>query len=338
MKFYITIILALLTYASVGQKMTAVDHMQALNQDVDQINRDTWDYIRQASRGRSASKVEKRRVELAQTIKSAKYRVSQVRSYQGDYSLKKSYGSYLNLSYIVINNDYKKIVDMERVAEETYDDMEAYILTKELVNAKMDSAFAVFKLARETYATKYNIVLTEGEGRISKKIKNAGDINIYANRIYLILYQSQWYENQMILAISENRIGDLEQFRQTLAATSSEGLEEIRSIGAYKSSSTLKTSCIYNLKFFQTEANDYIPSMISFFTLQDKVNTMKQNVESKKRNQLTNDEITAYNNAINELNNSINKFNSTNEYLNKTRSKKLDGFNKAMQNLYDEFL
>lgn len=317
---------------------TPVEYLNKLSADYEQINKDTWDYIRQASRGKNASKVEKRRKELAATLKSAKYRVSRVRAYQGDASLKNAYARYLDLTYQVINNGYKEIVDMERVAEESYDAMEAYLLMKEQANEKLDSAFNIFYDAFGVFTTTHNIKVNDDKSRIARKLDNAGKVNKYYNKLYLIFFKSSFYENEMIKATSEGRIGDIEQFRQTLETVSREGQSEAKEVGSYNGDNTLKYACIKILEFFVSEATKYMPKQIDFFTKKDRFETLSKNMEAKKRNSLTREEINAYNEALEEYNEAIKSFNETNDYLNKTRNQKYNAFNNSVENFYKKFL
>ena len=315
-----------------------VDHLNKLSTDYDQINKDTWDYVRQASRGKSANKLEKRRTELASTLKTAKYNVSKVPVYQGDNSLKKAYINYLSLTYNMINNDYKKIVDMEKVAEDSYDAMEAYLLTKERTNKRMDSASMALSAAQDAYVKKYNITVREDKSRISRKLNNAGPVIEYYNKIYLIFYKSSFYEGEMINAISSNNVGDIEQFRQTLEIVSKEGTEDLAKIGSFRDDNMLKDVCFKMLEFYYGEAVKYMPKQVEFYAKKDRFETLSKNINSKKQNQLTQKEVDDYNNAVEEYNAAINDFNETNDYLNKYRSKRFKDFNEAIESFYRKFM
>lgn len=338
MKYFIYLGLLLVSSAVYGQD-TASEHLSTLNAEFDPIKKDTWDYIKQVSRGKNANRIEKKRQELTLTLAQAKSRVTKIPSYKGDFSLKKAYANYLNLSYLVIKDDYKKIVDLELIAEETYDAMEAYILTKERVSAKMDSANEVLSQAYEDFAEKYNITLVEGEkDRLSRKLESAGEVNHYQNQLYLIFYKSNFYEGQMINAQNENRIGDVEQFRQTLSAVTKEGLEEVRKIPGFRSDNTLKYSLIKMLNFYQAEADEYMPQQIEFYSKSDKMNALQKNMESKKKKDITQEDVDEYNQAIEDYNAAINDFNKVNEYLNQTRSSRLDNFNDTRKKFADEHI
>lgn len=333
-----SIIPFLLFVTSAFTQNSPVEYMGMLASDFDQINKDTWDYIKQSSRGRNARKEEKRRIELASTLKTAAYNAGKVPAYNNDHSLKQAYKVYLSLSYEVISNGYKNIVDLEKVAEDSYDAMEAYLLTKERANKKMDDAFDNLKSAQKDFAAKYHINLTDKDSRLSRKLENAGEVREYHNKIYLIFFKSSFYEGEMIKAQSDGRIGDIEQFRQTLETVSREGKENLKNIGSFKGDYTLKAACVKMMNFFVAEATKYMPKQINFYAQKDHFDVLSKNMESKNQKKLTKEEIDEYNQAVAKYNSAIGSFNETNKYLNSARSKEYDAFNEAREDYYKKFM
>ncbi len=332
MRTTLSVILVLMITLAIAQDNPG-DYMTELASNYDQINKDTWDYVRQTSRDRGANRVEKKRTELAQTLRTAKYEAGKVKSYLGDNSLKLAYVNYLNLTYLLINDNYKQIVDMERIAEESYDDMEAYLQMKEQVNAKMDSASEVLNRAQTEFANKYAIRLTSDDSRISKKLNAYGRLNSYYNKVYLLFYKSYFYEGKMLNAIALDNIGDMEQYRQTLEITSKEGMEAMVKIAAFNGNEDFKNACYKMLEFYYGEAVRYMPGQIEFFSTKDRMDTMAKNFQSKKKP--SQQEVKEYNDMIVEYNSSIAGFNETNEYLNKYRSKRHEALNKAIEDFYN---
>lgn len=314
-------------------------YMNLLGENYSQITKDTWDYVRQSSRGRNASKIEKRRLELVATLKSAKYKVTKVGSYQGDLSLKDAVSSYLNISYLVMNDNYKKIVDLERIAEESYNSMEAYILTKERVDEKLDSAYAVLRKAQDDFISEYNVPMSESSGsRVSKKLRNAGVVSKYYNQLFLLYFKSSWYEGQMIDAQNKEKLGDMEQFRQSLELISKEGMKAVKGIAGYQGDNDLKDACFQMLEFYYGEAVRYMPIQIDFYTKKDKMDVTVKNFEAKKKNAITQKDVDEYNSVVNAYSESVKKYNETNLYLNKYRSKRSDNFNKTGDTFFNKYL
>src|SRR6478736_4270514 len=87
------------------------------------ITEDFWSYTSAVAHGKSARKVENRRSELLKTVKDASKKISTMPAYKGDQSLRDSAVTYLNLTYHILNDDYGKIINLEEVAEQSYDAM-----------------------------------------------------------------------------------------------------------------------------------------------------------------------------------------------------------------------
>lgn len=323
---------------AVGQN-TASQHMTDLNGSYKQIQKDTWDYIKKASKGRNAGKIEKRRLELIQTLRSSKFAAIKVKPFEGDRSLKDAVISFLDLNINVINDDFQKIVDLEKIAEDSYDYMEAYILLKERVNAKIDSASQALSAEERSFAERNNINLIEAEEtRLSQKIKNASRANKYYNKLYLIFYRSHWYEQEMLTALAAGNAADAEQFRQSLEAVSAEGKEALSEIPAYQNDRTLKTNCMAMLDFFENEAVNHAPGMINFYVeKEDKEKTINA-FSAKKKSEITQQDVDQYNAAVGEYNELVNSYNKTNEYLNKKRGELIKKWQNSVQNFFNKFV
>lgn len=336
--------ITLLTLVLVGLNLktnaqdSPVEYMSKLGENYKQISKDTWDYIKQASRGKNAGKIEKRRVELTNTLRSAERNARQIKSYEGDISLRDAVVNYLHFSYLILNNDFQKIVDLERIAEESYDDMEAYLNAKEVVNFKMDSISDVLNNSEESFAKENKINLVQSETKLSRKLNNAASINKYYNKIYLVYFKSSWYEQEMIKAQTSGKISDIEQFRQALETSSTEGLEELKTIGLFRGDRKLKDACHFMLTFYISEAQKYMPSQVNFFVKSEKVESTVKSFESKNKKSLTQEDVDNYNMVINEYNAEIARFNKTNEFLNKERSKKFNEFNKSIKEFYNQYM
>ena len=323
---------------SIYAQQGAGAYMDQVGANYNQISKDTWSYIKQASKGKNARKIEKRRMELTNSLKYAKDQAQRLKPYEGDAAYRDAVVQYLSLCYFSINNDYKKLVDMEAIAEESYDDMEAYLLTKERIELKMDSAKNALDFEVEAFAKRNNVRLIEKESKLSEKIGNANEVTAYYNKVFLIYYKSAWYEQEMVKAISEKRISEVEQFRQVLEINSKEGMAQLKAMAPFRNDPDLKDAGYSMLEFYYGEAVRYMPEQVAFFVKSDKMNTLQKNIESKKRKDLTQQEIDEYNKAVKDYNNSIGEYNKTNDYLNKYRTLRREKFDKAIDNLYSRHI
>lgn len=329
--------LLLLTFTQ-AISQNAYEYFSSINEHYEEINKDTWNYIKQVSKGANARRIDKKRTELINTLNKAKYNVSQIGAFEGNADLRNETRDYLNLLILTLKNDYQKIVDLEKIAEESYDAMEAYILTKERVSAKTEAAYNSLTVKQSQFAEANNINLVKSDSRISKKLDNADQVMSYYNKIYLLFYKAYWYENQMLKAMEQSNVGDLEQYRATLAEVAQSNMDSLKNIRPFYGDKSLIDACQQLLYFYHGEAVRYMPEQIEFILLQKKMQELNKKMESKPQKKWTQQEINGYNQTINDYNAAVQKFNETSEYLSKFRKKGLDNWNNMTEKYYEEYL
>src|SRR6187431_1228164 len=130
-------LLALFFFSTVASfSQTAGEYLNSMTAEFGTIRNGYFDYINQVAHGKSAKKAETKRQEVLTILKTSKTKISKMKAYNGKTTLRDSLISYLNLSYNVMANDYAKIMDMEAIAEQSYDLMEAYVTAQEIANQK----------------------------------------------------------------------------------------------------------------------------------------------------------------------------------------------------------
>ena len=118
-----------------------VDHMNYLNQLEENLSKKYLSYMSEVAHGNRARKMEKRRIELLNSVNEAIQAATKLRPYKGDPSLRDAFKEYWMVLNTIFKEDYHKIVDMEEVAEQSYDEMEAYLLIQEKAGQKLHEAY-----------------------------------------------------------------------------------------------------------------------------------------------------------------------------------------------------
>ena len=108
-----------------------VEHMQYFSERGRVLAEKYMSYMAAVAHSRRARKMEKRRTDLVEEIRQNLADASKVKPFKGDASLKNAYKKYWDLLYKVFNEDYHKIVNMEEIAEQSYDAMEAYMTAQQ---------------------------------------------------------------------------------------------------------------------------------------------------------------------------------------------------------------
>src|SRR5688572_6855678 len=165
-------------------------YLESIGNEFSEIAQNTMSYTSAASHGKSARKVEKRRNELMITLKQAEANVRKMKPFEGDHAFRDSVVSYLRISRIVLNEDYGKILNLEEIAEQSFDAMEAYLLAKEKASEKLDIAFEKVKEQQSLFAEQHQIKLISGNTKVGAKIETSNKVYVYYNQFYLFFFKS----------------------------------------------------------------------------------------------------------------------------------------------------
>lgn len=335
MKSGLIVLLLLITSVLHGQpNPEAVDYLSRIGEQFNAISKDLMSYTSATSHGKGARKVEKKRQELMSTLKQAEFNVRKLRPFKENSALRDTVVSYLYLSRVVLTEDFGKIVNLEDVAEQSYDAMEAYLLAKELAYEKLDQSFDRVKDQQDIFVKQYEIKLSENESEVSRKLEKASKVHNYYNQVYLVFFKSYKDEAYLMDAMSKGDVNAMEQTKNALASSSTEGLKKLTQIGVYNYDATLKNACSQLLTFLQQEANSKMPGQIDFYLKKDNFEKLKKAIDSKRQNERTQADIDQYNKSLKEYNDAVTRFNTVNNELNKKRSTLIDQWNKSS----DDFL
>lgn len=331
-------LLFLLSNQSNAQELTAGAYLDYIGNQYTEVSKDMMSYTSAASHGKGAKKVEKKRQELLITIKEAERTVRKMRPFQGDHQLRDTVASYFKLSHLVLLEDYGKIVDMEEIAERSYDAMEAYMMAKEKANEKLDFSYERVREQHDLFAKKNNIRIIENDSKLSQKLETSGKVYAYYNKIYLVFFKSYKDEAYLLEALAKGDLNAMEQTKNSLANSSAEGVKKLTAIGFFNSDGSLKNVCQQFLSFYQQEATSKATDQVDFFLKKENYEKIKKAFDGKRQNDRTKADVDQYNTAVNEYNASVNKFNSINNDLNKRRNELINLWNKTSDNFLSKYV
>jgi hypothetical protein len=330
-------IAALMCITFSGFSQTALEYMEKISAETKKIQTDMWDYTNAVAHGKSARKVEKRRAELLQTSQQALNRVKNMNDFHGSTTYRDSVVSFLNINYYVLKEDYAKIVDMEEIAEKSYDNMEAYLMAQEAANKKMGESSEMVGSQQAIFAAKHDITLiTNEDDELGKKMKIASAVYDYYNKVYLIFFKSYIQESYLIAAISNKDVSGIEQNKDALANTANEGMALLKDIAAFNNDNSIVNACNNMLKFYKDEAENKINSITDYFLKSENFNTVNESFSQIKEKNRTQEDVDGYNTAVNEMNASVDAYNKANDEMNENRSENLDAWNKAVAKFTDK--
>jgi hypothetical protein len=302
----------LLPFMSVSQEFAnPVDYMDHISQQSSRIKNDMWEYSKTLAHKNNDRKIDQRRKEIISTVTEAIKIIGKMPAYEGDVTYRDSTLSYLKLTKKILNQDYAEIVNMEAIAEESFDNMEAYLTAQTRASNKLKNAASRLQVGQQSFASRHEVNLIEGEDKVADKLEIAGKVFDYQNEVYLIFFKSFKQETYLIQAMNRGDISAMEQNNRNLESFASEGLKTLERLKPYQ----------------KDKSQDKAPVLIDFFLQKERLESVKKAFEEKEDK--TQEDYDAYNNMVDSYNNAREKFNSTNNELNVKRSALVDSWNET---------
>ncbi len=316
---------------------TPVEYLDFIGKANEQLTLKYMVYLSSMSHGKSARKVEKRRLEVLDAINNTRMNIMGMPPYKGDKSFRDTTVAYLKILNSVFNEDFSKIVNMEEIAEQSYDAMEAYMLAQEKANEKLREAGKRQSETQKVFAEKNNIKLLENTSELEAKMKTASDVMHHYNEVYLIFFKSYKQEAYLMEAVAKKNVNSIEQNINSLQTFAEEGLEKLKDLKPYTGDASLVTACRNMLNFYKEEAKK--SAAISDFVLKEEnFNKIKKKFDSKPASSRTQQDVDEYNKAVNDMNAGVNSYNNTNNDLNRKRAQALDGWNNTVKRYMDTYV
>lgn len=299
------------------------------------MNKKYMAYMSAAAHIHRKRKIEKMRTQALESINTSLGNTGMLPYYKGDNSLRKSSMDYIKLCYNVFNDDYAKIVNMEEIAEQSYDMMQAYILLQEKTDEKIKQASAQMNTASKAFAAKYNVTLIDNKDELDEKLDETGKLTSYTNKIYLIFFKCYWQDGEIVKAINANKITAVEQGRTSLIRYADEGLQQLAadSLKNFSGDPTLASSCKRVLTFYKKTAENDIPKQMDYFLKQENFAKMQKAFDAKSDRSKA--EVAAFNASVNDVNNASKTYNDVNNKVNTSRSEILKDWNETEKSFAD---
>jgi len=311
------LLLALLFCAGISlnaqEFKTPVDYLNYIGKEQENISRSMWKYTSAVAHSKSARRIDNTRKLLVKSIQTASKKIAALKDgYKGDIEYRNQTLEYLSISEKNINEEYDKIIDMQEVAEQSYDAMEAYIMTRDLVNKKIDAENEKAELAQKNFCAKYNITLSENTSELGQKIKISNEVFAYHTELYLIFFKANITDLYLSNAIEKNDIGGIQQNATTLIQYADEGLEKLKSIKPFGTDNSMVLITKKALEFYKKQGQQFAPKIVEFMMFNEKFENAKKSLESKADKDRTKEEIDNYNAMVKQVNKEIDNYNKIN--------------------------
>lgn len=323
-----TFVLLFAGFAAFSQSgESAVEHMQFFTSRETELSKKYLDYMSQVAHSNRARKMEKRRQEVIAEIRQSLNEATRLRPYKGDATLRNAYKEYWDILLKVFNEDYHKIVNMEEIAEQSYDAMEAYLLAQEKAGDVLSDAQDRIEPVYNAFAEKNSIrLVSNGESKLDKQMRQVAAVTSYYHQIFLIFFKSYKQEAYVMDALARMDMNGIEQNRMTLAKFADEGLRRIDTVKSFKGDGSLATACRKVLEFHKNEAEKQLPGLNDYLFKNDEFEKIKKAFDAKPANKRTQTDIDLYNKSVDDLNAALASSNKIITAMNAGRDKVLQNW------------
>lgn len=312
LKFVILLLFAINLIAHSQEFKTPVEYLTYIEKEQSLISKSTWKYTTAVAHSKSARRIDATRKQLIKSIQNAKKKIGTIKNgYNGDTEYQNQTIQYFDFCEKNLNEEYDKIIDMQEVAEQSYDAMEAYLLARDMVNEKLDSENEKAKNAFNAFALKHNITITDSESELNKKFKISNEVFDYHTVLYLLFFKVNFTDMTLAKSIEAKDMVAIQQNANTLIQYADEGLEKIKKISSYNNDSSLIAATKKALEYYKKEAEVYAPKVTAFLMFNDKFENAKKTIESKSQKDRTNEEINNFNEMVKQINKEIGNYNTS---------------------------
>lgn len=309
-----------------------VEYMDFIGKQQENISKKYMSYTSASAHGKRAKKVESLRNKLLNEVQEARMNISGMPSCKGDKEYRDTAVNFMKLYYNVLNDDYAKVIDLEEIAEQSYDDMEAYLMAQEKIDEKLEEGNKRFSDAAAKFATSNNIRLIKDESELGSMLKQVAAMHNYYHDVYLIFFRPYKQETYLSEAIAKGNITAIEQNKNSLLKYAQEGLEKLNGMKGFQGDNSVVLACKGILNFYVKEA-EKIDKVSEYFLTKERFEATKK--EFDKKGNSSKAEVDAYNKAVNDINSASEAYNNNNQYLNQSRKEYLDAWNRAVTDFFD---
>jgi hypothetical protein len=340
MKRVITLVFILITSFSLmnAQDKDAYNYLSGIGEYNTMINQQFLRFASAVTHSKRARKVENRRIDLVKSVLLAKDKISKMPCFHDECALRDSMISFLTLNYYVLTYSYDKILNMEDLAEQSYDKMELYINARYAADEKIRKADDKIDELIMEFMKKYNLPVSNKKDKMSITLDQVNKINEHYNTVYLIFFKSSKQEYYLLEALNKKDFSSAEQNRNALIQATAEGFSKIDTLKAFRNDRSIINACKRSLEFYKSEAKDKIGIMIDFYLKQENFDKLNQVYKTKDRMLLSKEEVDQYNKAVTELNNASKKYAAINNSLNQLRENTYNNWNNIVQNYFERYV
>lgn len=315
---------------------SAIEYYKNLTGLLIDFKQSYYNYIKSVTRTRKIRTIENSRQKLLRVIQENITLFKKSSSFQNDETLKAELIRFMEIVDIILREDFGKILDMEDIAAQSYDQAEAHQLALDLAVDKLKACSKIMTKAEEQFFNKYNIKILDKKDELTLKIEKANKALAYYDSLYRIFFKANKQDSYTRKASSEKDVAALVQHISTLNLFVDEGLDKLKNKNGFNGDEELLLIVRKILEFYRNEALITYPANVEFILNTDNFQKAVKKFNSIKESERKQSDINSYNNAVKHFNAEVKSINKTNQASYKTHNQFLDMWNKQVEKFFEK--
>jgi hypothetical protein len=283
---------------------------------------------------RWARAIERKRQALLSVIQSMTGYYKNSNPFFADSMLKVAFIRYLNMDYVVLKQDFDKILDMEEIEAKSYDQEEAHQVALDMACEKLNVSYDSLKKVEDGFFKKYRIIAKHDKDELELKMERADSALEYYNAVARISSKVSRENSYASQAAQNKDVAGLQQHATTLVSFSDTGIGQLKQKPAYQGDNELLTSAIALLEFCKHQGQVTYPANIEFCIKTDNFQKAREKLNSIKEGDRKKEDVDQYNNEVNLYNKAVKDINSINKESFKTYQKLIDSWKKETERFF----
>jgi hypothetical protein len=322
------------SFASHTLTENALQYLQGVHDKLLPQRKAAYEYLQSVTKSRRARIIERKRQEMIVKIKENSDYFKTYIPFNNDKEYKDELLAYLDMKYMVLKEDFDKIVDMEKVEALTIDQEDAHQMALDLAFAKLDTCFAKYARAEDAFFIRYNIKEDTVKDAMSQKIERANKLIDYYNSIHRIFYKVNKISRQADEAVGRRDVAALEQHAITMVAYADEAIEKLKQQQTFEGDSDLISAAKSLTEFYKKEGMETIPLNVKYNLSKDLFDQAEKKFQSIKENDRKDTDINEYNSAVREFNKAVKEINKANSQSDKTHKQLIKRWNELAETFF----
>jgi hypothetical protein len=336
MRLFSTTICIIVLFISSSVKSQKISdkkkYLTTIDQQHTKVAKDFLSYSNAVFQRKKSGKITSLNKELLAEINKSELVISAMPPYLDNKEFRDSAVFFMKTCFNLLNIEYAKIATDEPAAEKSFDKMKSLLAAKVSANEKLKMANTRYHAAYMKFADKD----INNKDECSDKTQQASDVNIYYNKIYLLVFKTYNSESYLLDAIKKKDGNSVEQNKKIVYQNAGDGLKQLDTLTAFNGDNSLIKNAKLILTFYSDESDEKMGNVSDYFPAAKEFQKTRALYEKKPSH--TKDEVKEYKKAVDEFNASLKKFNNTSHNLDRKRKKLFDNWNDAGKDFLNKHL